>query len=99
MDWDAALLCFAIESRKHFRSPAIDMQREPAPDFELAFNLVGLAAKPGVELDAKPRHPFRCFEARSDQYFTKVRIGSKAGEFEHVVEILVFRISAEIDAL
>src|SRR5688572_21231066 len=97
MDRDAALLCFAVERREHFRSPAIDMQREPAPEFELAFDLVGLPPQSRVQLDAKPCHPFRGFEARSHQYFAKVRIGSIAGEFEHVVEILVLGIGAEID--
>ena len=52
-----------------------------------------------MQFDTKPCHPLRGFEARSDQYFAKVRIGSIASEFEHVVEILVLGIGAEIDGL
>ena len=42
-DWDAAPLHIGVKRVEQLRAAAPDMQREPAPELELAVNLVSLA--------------------------------------------------------
>jgi hypothetical protein len=73
------------------------VQRKPAPEFELAVDLVGLPAEPGLQLDALLRHPGRGLEAVAHEHLAQLGVGAILRHLEHVVEVLVFGVGAEID--
>ncbi len=96
-DRDAAPLHIGIERLEQLRPAAPDVQREPAPELELAVDLVGLPAKAGLQLDALLRHPGGGLEAAAHQDLAQLGVGAIFGHLEHVVEELVLGIGAEID--
>src|SRR5207244_12718584 len=79
------------------RPAAPDVQREAAPELELAVDLVGLPSKARLELYALARDPLRGLEAPADQNLAQFGIGAIFGHLEHVVEELFLGIGAEID--
>src|SRR5436190_791458 len=95
-DPDAAPFDVGVERVEQFRSTAPDVQREPAPERELAVDLVGLAAEAGLQLHALADHPLRSFAAAAHQNLAQLRIGAIFGDLEHVVEELLLGIGAEI---
>ena len=96
-DLHAAPLGGGVERLQHLRAAAPDVQREPAPELELAVDLVGLPAEPWLQLHALAMHPGRGFEAVADQYLAQILIGAVLRQLEHVVEILLFGVAAEVD--
>ncbi len=96
-DLHAAPLGGGVERLQHFRTAAPDVQREPAPELELAVHLVGLPAEAGLQLHALAMHPGGGFEAVADQDFAEVLVGAVLRQLEHVVEILLFGVAAEVD--
>src|SRR5262245_15976568 len=69
-DRDATPLDVGIERLEQLRPAAPDVQRKPAPELELAVDLVGLPPEPGLQLDALLRHPGRGLQTIADQNLT-----------------------------
>ena len=98
-DRDAAPLHIGVERLEELRAAAPDVQRKPAPELELAVDLVGLAPEARLQLDALPHRPGRGVAARPHQDFGEIGIAAVLREREQIVEELVFGIGAEIDVL
>ena len=96
-DPHAALLGGGVQRLEHLRAAAPDVQREPAPELELAVDLVGLPAEPGLQLHALAMHPGRRLEAVAHEDLAQVLVGAVLRQLEHVVEILLFGVGAEVD--
>ena len=96
---DVAPLHIGRERPEQLRPAAPDVQREAAPELELAVDLVGLPAQARLQLHALTHHPFRGVEAAAHQDFGEIGIGPVLGQGEQVVEELLLRIGAEVDVL
>src|SRR5262249_60478934 len=79
-DRNAAPLGGGVERLEHLRPAAPDVQREPAPELELAVDLVGLPAEPRLQLHALPRHPAGGVQTAADQNPGGLGIGAAVGE-------------------
>ena len=96
---DAAPLHIGIERLEQLRPAAPDVQREAAPELELAVDLVGLPSEARLQLHALPRHPLGGVETAAHQDFGEIGIGAVLGQREQVVEELLFGVGAEVDVL
>ena len=93
-----ARVCGPARSARSTRPgpPPTDFDRQPAPELELAVDLVGLAAIDRHESNALVLQPFQRIEGTAHQALAQFRVGAEAGNPEHVVEKLVGRVGSEI---
>ena len=78
------------------RPAAPGFHREPAPELELALDLVGLPAPDRREPHALALQPAHAVARAVDEPLAQLAVGAVVGDAEHVVEELVGRISAEV---
>ena len=78
------------------RPAAPGFDGKPAPELELAVDLVGLAAPDRHEAHALVVHPQHGFLAAGDQNLAQVGIGAVFGNAAHVVEEFLLRVGAEV---
>ena len=78
------------------RSAAPGLHRQPAPEFEHAVDLVGLAPPDRHKAHPLVTHPKHGCLAARDQQFAQVWIGAVFGDTAHVVEEFFFSVGAEI---
>lgn len=94
---DARLLRLVVQRLDQLLAAAVDAQRQPAPELELAVHLERLPPGRRDQVDAVRGHPFRGVETVGDQHLDQVRVGAVLGHAEDVVVILVVRVGAEVD--
>ena len=78
------------------RAAADRLDREPAPELELAVDLERLPAIDRDEADALVAHPAEGVEALGDQELDQVGVGAVLRHPRHVVEELIGGVGAEI---
>ena len=72
------------------------LDRQPAPELELAVDLEGLASVDRDEAHALVAHPAERIEASGDQELDQIGIGAVLRHPRHVVEKLLLGVGAEI---
>ena len=95
-DLDAALLRRLGQHVDQAGAAADRLDREAAPELELAVDLERLAAVDRDEAHALLAHPVQRVEAARDQELDQVGIGAVLRDARHVVEELVGRVGAEV---
>ena len=81
------------------RAAALGLDREAAPELELAVDHVGLPAPDRVELHALAVQPAHRVARAADQAVAQLAVGAVLRDAEHVVVELVGGVGAEVAAL
>ena len=95
-DVDAVLLQRVEQPLDETGTAAPRLQRQPAPEHELALMLEGLPRIHRREADALRAHPQQRLLALRDQQLGHVRVAAVVGQPAEIVVILVLRVGAEI---
>ena len=95
-DLDAVLLGELEVLIDQARPAAPGLHREPAPELEPAFDLVGLPAPDRREPHALALQPAHAVARAVDETLAQLAVGAVVRDAEHVVEELVGRVSAEV---
>src|SRR5262245_36039463 len=95
-DLDSGLLRELRFGLDQSRAAAYRLDREAAPELELAADLERLPAPSGGEAHAALSHPLRGGQALLDQDLGQVRIAAELGHPRHVVEKLLLGVGAEV---
>ena len=97
IDGDAGLTQRGVQRGDQLRAAAVQVARQPAPKFEFAVHLERLPAQRRLEFDAMLLEPQRRLVGPADQHLGQLRVAAVLRQPAHVVEILAFRVGAEID--